>query len=135
MKKYLLDTHIFINAYIKPEKIGKSITKIINGNTQKYISAITLIEIAQLFESKPKEFKIIVPIEAFIEKALNDLKVEILNITPKHAQRFYEIQLMKNHKDQYDRMIIAQSASTGISVVSADQKFPLYKMIKVIPND
>ena len=94
MKKYLLDTHIFINAYIKPEKIGKSIAKIINENTQKYISAVTLIEIAQLFESKPKEFKMTVPIEQFIEKALDDLKVEILNITPKHAQRFYEIQLI-----------------------------------------
>ena len=131
MTNYLLDTHIFVNAYIKPEKIGKQIAKIINGDTKKYISAVTLIEIAQLFESKPKEFKMSVTLEEFIEKALDDLKVEILNISPKDAQRFYEIQLMKDHKDQYDRMIIAQGSKKNFIILSDDEKFPFYPIVLI----
>ena len=92
-----------------------------------------MIEIAQLFENKPKEFKMTVSIEQFIEKALDDLKVEILNITPKHAQRFYEIQLMKDHKDQYDRMIIAQGATKNFVVLSDGENFPFYP-IELINN-
>lgn len=97
MKAYILDTHIFLNAYIKPEKNGPRITKILSGNTVRYISAISLIEIAQLVESKPKELKINVPLSVFIAQALTDLGVQVLAITPEHAQRFYEIQLTKDH--------------------------------------
>ena len=134
MKTYLLDTHIFLNAYLKPEKNGKEITKILeNENNIKYLSAISLIEIAQLLESKPKELKIKIPLSTFIEQALNDLQVRVLAISPEHSQRFYEIQLVKDHRDQFDRTIIAQGASTGFIVLSDDEKFPRYP-ITVISN-
>lgn len=134
MKAYLLDTHIFLNAYLKPEKNGREITKILeNENNIKYLSAISLIEIAQLLESKPKELKIKIPLSTFIEQALNDLQVRVLAISPDHAQRFYEIQLVKDHRDQFDRTIIAQAASTGFIVLSDDEKFPLYP-ISIISN-
>lgn len=135
MKNYLLDTHIFLNAYMKPEKIGREMTKILeNEKNIKYLSAISLVEIAQLLESKPKELNIKIPLSTFIEQALNDLQVRVLAITPEHAQRFYEIQLIKDHKDQFDRTIIAQAASTGFIVLSDDSKFPLYP-IAVISNN
>ena len=73
MKAYLLDTHIFINAYTKPEKIGRKITQILNSDSPKYISAITLVEIAQLAESKPKDLKITGSLSSFIAQALSDL--------------------------------------------------------------
>jgi PIN domain nuclease of toxin-antitoxin system len=134
MKSYLLDTHIFLNAYIRQDKNGKRITKIIDSDSPKYLSAISLVEIAQLLESKPKEIKIDVPLSIFLQQALNDLQVEILPITPEHAQRFYEIQMIKDHKDQYDRTIIAQAASTGFTVLSDDTKFPFYP-IELISNN
>ena len=133
MKSYLLDTHIFLNAWVRPEKNGKKIVKIIDSDSPKYISAISLIEIAQLLESKPKEVKINLPLATFFHQALTDLQVEILPITPEHAQRFYEIQMIKDHKDQYDRTIIAQAASTGFTVLSDDAKFPFYP-IELVSN-
>ncbi len=111
MKSYLLDTHIFLNAYSKPDKISKKIKKILESGSPKYLSAISLIEIAQLLESKPKEIKTSAPLATFIGQALSDLQVQILAISPEHSQRFYEIQLMKDHKDQFDRTIIAQGAT------------------------
>jgi PIN domain nuclease of toxin-antitoxin system len=133
MKSYLLDTHIFLNAYIRQDKNSKRMTKIIDSDSPKYLSAISLVEIAQLLESKPKEIKIDVPLALFLQQALSDLQVEILPITPEHAQRFYEIQMIKDHKDQYDRTIIAQAASTGFTVLSDDTKFPFYP-IELISN-
>lgn len=135
MKVYLLDTHIFLNAYIKPEKNSPKIRRIIDGNSPKYLSAISLIEIAQLVESKPKDIKINVPLAVFIAQALTDLGVQVLAITPEHSQRFYEIQLVKDHKDQFDRVIIAQGASTGFTVLSDDSKFPHYAITLISNND
>lgn len=134
MKSYLLDTHIFLNAYIRQDKNSKRMTKIIDSDSPKYLSAISLVEIAQLLESKPKEIKIDVPLATFLQQALTDLQVEILPITPEHAQRFYEIQMIKDHKDQYDRTIIAQAASTGFTVLSDDTKFPFYP-IELVSNN
>ena len=134
MKSYLLDTHIFLNAYIRQDKNSKRMTKIIDSDSPKYLSAISLIEIAQLFESKPKEVKTNVPLATFFHQALSDLQVQVLDITPEHAQRFYEIQMIKDHKDQYDRTIIAQAASTGFTVLSDDTKFPFYP-IELISNN
>ena len=134
MKSYLLDTHIFLNAWGRPEKNGKKITKIIDSDSPKYLSAISLVEIAQLLESKPKEVKINLPLATFFQQALSNLQVQVLHITPEHAQRFYEIQMIKDHKDQYDRTIIAQAASTGFTVLSDDAKFPFYP-IELISNN
>ncbi len=105
------------------------------SNSPKYLSAISLIEIAQLVESKPKEIKANAPVATFIAQALSDLQVQALAITPEHAQRFYEIQLVKDHKDQFDRTIIAQGASTGFTVLSDDQKFPHYPIALLSNNE
>ena len=134
MKSYLLDTHIFLNASGKPEKNGKKITKILESDSPKFLSAISLVEIAQLLESKPKEVNINVSLTTFLNKILGDLQIEILAITPEHAQRFYEIQMIKDHRDQYDRTIIAQAASTGFIVLSEDKKFPFYP-IEIVSNN
>ena len=134
MKSYILDTHIFLWAYSKPEKIGKEITKILeNTNNIKYLSAISLIEIAQLLESKPKDINIKIPLATFLNEALSSLQVHILSITPEYSQRFFEIQLIKDHKDQFDRIIISQAASTGFTVISDDEKFLFYP-INVLSN-
>jgi PIN domain nuclease of toxin-antitoxin system len=134
MVSYLIDTHIFINAYMRQEKNGKEISRIFESyNNTKYLSAISLIEIAQLIETKPKEIKINTSLSSFFENSLKDLNVQILPILPAHAQRFYEIQFIKEHKDHYDKTIIAQGASTGFTVISDDEKFPFYP-IKLISN-
>ena len=136
MVSYLIDTHIFLNACLRQDKNGKVVTKIIeNTNNYKYLSAISLIEIAQLVESKPKDLKIATNLSSFFDNALKDLNVQILPILPEHAQRFYEIQFIKEHRDQYDKTIIAQAASTGFTVISDDEKFPFYpiKLISISP--
>ena len=132
----LLDTHIFIWYATEPERIGRNTIKLLdNPRNNLFISASSIWESAYLLETKPKSLKIRKPLAVFWEEALIELRVRILNITPQHCQRFYEIQPVENHNDIFDRFIISQAASAGIGVVSADSKFPLYKMIRVITND
>jgi len=134
LKTYLLDTHIFLQAYMKPEKLGKNVSRALQkGNSLYFVSAIKLIEIAQLYETKPKEFNLDVPLATFLNLALTELQVHVLAITVEHSQRYYEIQPEKDHNDPFDRIIIAQGASTGFTVLSDDRRFPHYP-IALIAN-
>jgi PIN domain nuclease of toxin-antitoxin system len=81
---------------------------------------------AYLLDTKPHIFKIKVPLSTFINEAIQSLHLIVLNLTAEHSQRFYEIQPIKDHKDIYDRMLIAQTASTGFTMVSTDGNFPFY---------
>ncbi len=127
MKNYLLDTQVFIKAFQQPELLPKKIAKLLEDTrTIKYVSAVTFWEMAYLLDSKPHIFKIKVPLSTFISEAVLSLQVIVLNLTPEHSQRFYEIQPLKDHKDIFDRMLISQAASTGFIMVSTDRNFPLY---------
>lgn len=127
MKNYLLDTQIFIKAFQQPELLPSKITKLLEDpRTIKYVSSVSFWEMAYLLDSKPHIFKIKVPLSTFIHEALQSLQVITLNLTPEHSQRFYEIQPIKEHRDIFDRMLIAQAASTGFTMVSTDRNFPYY---------
>lgn len=133
--KYLLDTHIFIWAVTDSPRLGKKVKALMSDEKNELlISAVSLWEMSFLLETKPKDLKINKPLSEFIGDALRQLRVQILDITPAHAQRHYEIQSVPDHNDLFDRMIIAQGASTGLPVVSDDGKFPRYPMIRVIAN-
>jgi PIN domain nuclease of toxin-antitoxin system len=127
MKNYLIDTQVFIKAFQQPELLPKKIIKVLEDpRSVKYVSSVTFWEMAYLLDTKPHIFKIKVPLSTFISQAIQELQVIVLNLTPEHSQRFYEIQPIKDHKDIFDRMLIAQAASTGFTMISTDHNFPLY---------
>jgi PIN domain nuclease of toxin-antitoxin system len=127
MKSYLIDTQVFIKAFQQPELLPKKIIKVLEDpRSVKYVSSVTFWEMAYLLDTKPHIFKIKVPLSTFISQAIQELQVIVLNLTPEHSQRFYEIQPIKDHKDIFDRMLIAQAASTGFTMISTDHNFPLY---------
>lgn len=127
MKNYLLDTQIFIKGFQQPELLPKKVIKLLEDpRSIKYVSSVSFWEMAYLLDTKPHIFKIKVPLSTFINEAVQSLQIVVLNLTAEHSQRFYEIQPIKDHKDIYDRMLIAQAASTGFTMVSTDRNFPLY---------
>ncbi len=129
MKNYLLDTQIFIKAFQQPESLPRKIIKLLEDpRITKYVSSVTFWEIAYLLDSKPHIFKLKVPLTAFINEAIRSLQIITLNLSPEHSQRFYEIQPVKDHKDIFDRMLIAQAASSGFIMVSTDLKFSNYQI-------
>lgn len=59
-----------------------------------------------------------------------DLKLRVLPYTAAHAGHLFG--LPHHHYDPFDRQIIAQAMAEGIPIVTSDEKFQLYKEIKVI---
>jgi len=63
-------------------------------------------------------------------QAVEDLDIHILPYTADHA--FYVFDLPLHHGDPFDRQIIAQAMSEKIPIVTSDEKFSLYKGIRLI---
>lgn len=63
-------------------------------------------------------------------QAIQDMDIRVLPFTADHAFRLFE--LPAHHRDPFDRQIIAQAFAEGIPIVTSDDKFSLYKGLRLI---
>lgn len=124
--RLLLDTAILIWAVESPERLTKRATNALEAvDNVLEMSAVSLSEIA----IKMARGKLRLSGDS-ARKALEDLDIRILPYTADHA--FFLFELPLHHSDPFDRQIIAQALAEKIPVVTPDQKFSLYKGLKVI---
>lgn len=65
-------------------------------------------------------------IEKFYQQTLA-ANIEVLPISPKYLETFANLPLFPNHKDPFDRLIIATALTDNLSIITTDAKFSLYK--------
>ena len=124
--RVLLDTAVLIFSIASPERLSKRATAVLGSPENiRELSSISLTEIA----IKTTLGKLNIPAE-MARQAIHDMDIHILPYTADHAFRLFE--LPAHHRDPFDRQIIAQAFSEGIPVVTSDDKFSLYKGLKLI---
>ncbi len=130
MKKYLLDTHYLIWVMKNPDKIKKEILEVIE-NIQNiiYVSQVSLWEIA--IKQKIGKLEILDRLENFWV-AVEENQFIWLKIKDNHIFETLEIPLFDNHRDPFDRLLIAQAKIENLTLISDDTKFDLYPEIQRI---
>ncbi len=124
--RLLLDTAILIWAVESPERLTKRATAALEDTDNALeVSAVSLSEIA----IKTARGKLRLS-STNARQALEDLDIRILPYKADHAFLLFELPL--HHSDPFDRQIIAQAFSEKIPVVTSDEKFSLYKGLKII---
>lgn len=124
--RLLVDTVIFIWAVQSPERISKKgMAALSNKEVIREMSVISLTEIATKQSTGKLTFD-----KDDVLVGIADLKLRILPYTLSHA--CYLFGLPPHHKDPFDRQIIAQALAENIPIVTCDDKFKLYKGLKVI---
>jgi len=124
--RLLLDTAILIWAVESPERLTKRATAALESSDNILeLSAVSLTEIA--IKSARGRLKLSL---AGTRQALNDLDIRILPYTADHALLLFQLPL--HHGDPFDRQIIAQALSEKIPVVTPDEKFSMYKGLRII---
>ncbi|NEN75021.1 type II toxin-antitoxin system VapC family toxin [Pelistega sp. NLN82] len=120
--KYLLDTHILLWAATNSPKLSQVARDIINDDTNDlYFSAASIWEIAIKTSLGKPEFNVN---SALLRRLLLDNGYHELIINSHHATATET--LLDIHKDPFDRMLIAQSQTEGITLLSADEKVIAY---------
>lgn len=124
--RLLLDTAALIFAVESPERLSqRAIAALKNEENILELSAISLSEIA--IKAGLGKLKLSA---ALVRQAMDDLDLRILPYTAEHGFQLFE--LPPHHSDPFDRQIIAQALSERIAVITPDNKFGLYRGVKVV---
>jgi PIN domain nuclease of toxin-antitoxin system len=124
--RLLLDTAILIYAVESPERLSKrASTALRNPASVLELSSVSLTEIA--IKAALGKLRLSA---AIVRQAIQDLDIRILPYTAEHAFQLFD--LPRHHGDPFDRQIIAQALFEKIPVVTSDEKFSLYKGLKIV---
>lgn len=124
--KLLLDTHSFMWFVAADARLSKTAREAIeDAANEKFVSVASAWEIA----IKHSLGKIILsePYEIFMPRQIAVNGFELLNITVEHTAIVAKLEL--HHRDPFDRLLIAQAMSEGMTIISKDDAFKAYPVI------
>lgn len=123
--RILLDTCCFLWLIAGDDKLSSKAKDLITDpNNECLLSSVSLWEIA-IKISKGK-LSLTGSYETIIPHQLKINNIALLNIEIDHTIKISKLGFYEDHKDPFDRMLIAQSIIENIPVLSADAKFDLY---------
>ena len=130
------DTHIVIWYLLNPAKLSQEATaaleQCVAANETIRVSAYSLVELVYAVERAKNPFTEEdrwVVLGAF---AAEDSPFEVVPVTAEIANRVVSVPRAAN-ADPGDRIIVATAEVLGLSIVSADPKFPGMTELAVIP--
>ncbi|WP_373512510.1 type II toxin-antitoxin system VapC family toxin [Persicitalea sp.] len=129
---YLIDTQILLWFQSNDPELDQSTRAIlIDGKNQIYVSYASLYEIViKLKIGKLPNFH--VSVESVVEVAIQD-KIKFLPITISHLVSYDKIPLYAEHRDPFDRLILAVALSNSLPIITSDAKFGFYRsLVEVI---
>jgi len=112
----LLDTHILLWSRTKPEMLTAGEVRIIEAAHVRYVSCVTLWELAILMGLRRIEAN-----ERVLEVPEG---YDLLNVAPIHCKAV--ARLPQHHRDPFDRMLIAQAQSEDVALLTRDTAMTAY---------
>jgi PIN domain nuclease of toxin-antitoxin system len=118
----LLDSHIILWWMEESSKLPPTARKMIDAATDKvFVSHATLWE----FAIKQSTGKLHMDVEAFHQNVAAD-GFTWLAIAPKHITTVAQLPIFDDHKDPFDRLLVAQSLSEPLILLTTDDKLARY---------
>ncbi len=119
----LLDTHTLLWFLNNDSRLPVSVRQKIEETELVFVSAVSLWEIA--IKINIGKLNIVTSFEE-IKENMNALNIQELPIGFDDSLAYIGLPLIKEHKDPFDRMIVAQAMRRSLLLVSADKKLDAY---------
>jgi PIN domain nuclease of toxin-antitoxin system len=119
---YLLDTNTFLWSYSAVGRLSRRARRICETRgIERVVSAISLWEVI----AKCSIGKLIIPqVTITLPAWVNSLDAQVLPLNGSHAYTAYGLPLL--HKDPFDRMLIAQAITEGLTLVTSYETIKRY---------
>lgn len=122
---FLIDTQILIWFQLNDKQLKPLVYNFLTDrNNRVLVSSISLFEIA-IKQKTGKLFNFSASVDDVVF-VLNQDGFEILPIKTVHITVYSQVPLLPEHRDPFDRLLIATALFEGIPIISADEKFRLY---------
>lgn len=119
-KRLLLDTHVVLWWLADDRALSDDLKRTIDEEVDVFVSAATIWEVA----IKQQLGKITAP--ADLPEKIRDSELPNLAITSDHA--IAAGRLPPFHRDPFDRMLVAQARSEGLTLVTRDAALATYEV-------
>jgi len=128
--RLLLDTHALL-WWINPhERMSpRALQVLADGGNEVFISTITPWEVA--IKAAIGRFDMPRPLGPFFEREIAANGILVLAVELDHAVAVRELPMFADHRDPFDRMLVAQARTEGLALVSADRNFDRYGIERV----
>jgi PIN domain nuclease of toxin-antitoxin system len=131
--RLLLDTNILIWALSDPKRLGRRVQNALAGaQNEKWLSPATPFEIAvKINTGKLDILSGFEDFDSMMEEAQSVIGFQLLPINFLHAAALSRLPMY--HRDPFDRLMIAQAMTDGLTLVSSDRQFAYYTDLDLMP--
>ena len=126
----LLDTHAVLWYVESDSSLSANAKTIIDAKNDLFLSIASLWEIT--IKLNIGKLQITSSFSQLLIR-LEFLNVEILPINTEDLDTYIGLPLSKNHRDPFDRILVAQSINHSLPILSSDEQFDLYPVQRVWP--
>ena len=126
--EYLLDTHTLLWIVTDDKQLSTKVEKLfLNEQNEIFLSIASLWEIA--IKVSLKRLELGQSLSEFYFKHVIGNKIRLLDIKVEHLAILESLEF--HHRDPFDRMIISQSISEKIPILSNDKTFSKYLIKRI----
>ena len=120
---FLLDTHVFLWLLADDPQLSPTVrAAALNRNHTLLLSVVSVVELA--VKVKAGKLKLTDPIEEYVREGTARFHILDLVLRRPHALKLADLPL--HHKDPFDRMLVAQAAFEGLTLLSQDPQLQKY---------
>jgi PIN domain nuclease of toxin-antitoxin system len=121
--RILIDTHVFIWWTSDAQKLSPRVYNLLtNPNTEALLSIVSIWEMQIKLSLGKLQLKVSLP--ELVDDEIKRNRIELLQLDISHIYALSS--LPQHHRDPFDRLLIAQSMSEGLEIVSVDENFDAY---------
>lgn len=128
---FLLDTHTLLWFVGASKRLSVNARKLIeNPDNRVIVSSISLFEIS--IKLKICKLALDKPLDE-IYRDVQDSLVDIMPISNPHLLSYQDIPLYTDHRDPFDRLILAAAVVEKADIITLDPKFQYYTdLVKIV---
>ncbi|MBI3949248.1 MAG: type II toxin-antitoxin system VapC family toxin [Acidobacteria bacterium] len=123
----LLDTHAFLWFIDDSPRLSAHAKSLLESEAELFLSLASLWEIS--IKMSVGKLTLPQPYDLFIPQQLAQNDIKILPISIAHLAVVASLPL--NHRDPFDRLLIAQAMIEQLPIVSADDHFDAYSIVRL----
>lgn len=128
--RYLLDTHTLAWAVAQPHRLSAEVRSILeNPQNERLVSAVSLWEMSIKHKlGKWPEVASFMDETQYLED-LSNLQAEELAVNSRHARLAGQFDM--EHKDPFDRLLVAQTVLESIPILSKDDVLDSFPVTRI----
>ncbi|NMF83251.1 type II toxin-antitoxin system VapC family toxin [Nodosilinea sp. P-1105] len=124
----LLDTHVVLWYVTSDNRLSNRAREIIKAKTGLFFSMASLWEIS--IKLNIGKLQMTSSFDDLLVR-LEFIKAKILPIEIEDAKAYISLPLIPEHRDPFDRLLVAQALNRSLILVSEDEKFDFYPIERI----